>query len=197
MKNNITEEFTNKMLKYEKQLDKDFAGLLQSMPGGENLRRCIQCGTCSATCPFSHVMDYTPRRIIHLIREGFKEEVLRSFTPWLCASCFSCRVRCPKEIKITDLMYLIKREAIKNNYYPKNAPIVSLTKESVRMIHKNGRISESYLMGIVLLKVSVLKLLRMSGLGLKMLLTGRFTLIPERIKNRSELEKVLAFSDKK
>lgn len=193
----MAQELPNKSVIYERQLDVNFTDLIQSMPGGENLRRCIQCGTCSATCPFSHVMDYTPRKIIYLIREGFKEEVMSSFTPWLCASCFSCRVHCPKEIKITDLMYLIKREAIKNNHYPPKTPIVSLTKESVKMIHKNGRISEGYLMGIVLLKVSFLKLLRMSGLGLKMLLTGRFPLIPEKIKRHGDLKKILAFSNKK
>ena len=53
-----------------------------------------------------------PRRIIQLVREGFRHDALRSQTIWLCASCYACAVHCPQDIHITDVMYTLKREAI-------------------------------------------------------------------------------------
>ena len=43
---------------------------------GESLKSCIQCGTCSGTCPVVEFMDQTPRRLIGMINADMKEEVL-------------------------------------------------------------------------------------------------------------------------
>ncbi len=67
-----------------------------------------------APVPLSIYMDFTPRRIMTLVREGFRKEALSSQTIWLCASCYSCAVHCPQDIHITDVMYSLKREAIKD-----------------------------------------------------------------------------------
>ncbi|HZP02835.1 MAG TPA: 4Fe-4S dicluster domain-containing protein, partial [Terriglobia bacterium] len=83
------------MVKYEVERDPDFARWVTGVIGGERIRNCIQCGLCSASCPLSPYMDYTPRRLIHMAREGFKRDVLQSFTIWLCTSCYSCTVECP------------------------------------------------------------------------------------------------------
>lgn len=183
-------------IKFENQKDKKFSEWIHSVPGGENINRCIQCGTCSATCPFSHWMDYTPRQIIHLSKEGFKKDVLSSFTPWLCASCYSCRVQCPKEIKITDIMYAIKRKAIEENFYPKNIPTAVMAKEFGRMIKLTGKVTESYLMGLVLLKTNWFKLLGMTKLGINMFLKGRVSVLPETMKNRDDIKKMFMSLDK-
>jgi heterodisulfide reductase subunit C len=31
-----------------------------AIPGGEGIRLCIQCGTCTASCPNADKMEYTP-----------------------------------------------------------------------------------------------------------------------------------------
>jgi len=72
---------------------------------------CIQCGMCGGSCPLGHVMDYTPRRIIQLAREGLLDAVLRSTTPWLCVSCYTCTARCPGDLKITDVLFPALRDA--------------------------------------------------------------------------------------
>ena len=106
-------EDVHRLIKYESELDQGFGAEIAHLAHGEKFYTCIQCGTCSATCPVSHFMDFTPRRIIAMVRAGFKEEVLRSFTIWLCSSCYSCTADCPREIKITDVMYALKQLAIK------------------------------------------------------------------------------------
>ena len=63
-------------VQYESELDHHFVDEITSIPGGDKLYSCIQCGTCSGMCPLSHHMDYTPRQIIAMIRAGFKREVL-------------------------------------------------------------------------------------------------------------------------
>jgi heterodisulfide reductase subunit D len=80
-------------------------------PEGRLIRRCIQCGTCSASCPTAYAMDYTPRKLWRLVNLGLVEEVLNSRTFWLCTVCKSCQVRCPRGIGITDAMVALKEWA--------------------------------------------------------------------------------------
>ena len=178
-------------MKYEAERDADFARWATSQTGGENLRHCIQCGVCSATCPLSLYMDYTPRRLINLAREGFKKEVLSSMTIWLCASCYSCRVECPKKIQVTDIMYALKRRAIQEGVYPKRFPIPVLAKEFGRMIFMWGRVNETLLVIDLFLRTNWFKFLSMTGLGLNLMRTGRMSFFPEQIRRKAELRKIL------
>ena len=57
-------------------------------------------------------MDYNPRRILHMLRLGLGERVLQSQAIWLCTSCYSCTVRCPREIKISDAMLGLRSLAV-------------------------------------------------------------------------------------
>jgi heterodisulfide reductase subunit C len=75
---------------------------------GENLFGCYQCGTCSAGCPFIEDMDLSPDEIIRYIILD-RKEVLNSKTIWLCASCFTCAERCPRDINITKIMEALRQ----------------------------------------------------------------------------------------
>lgn len=178
-------------IKYEADRDRDFAQWVTRQTGGDNLRHCIQCGVCSATCPLSLYMDYTPRRLINLAREGFKDEVLSSFTIWLCASCYACRAECPKQIKVTDIMYALKRRAIREGSYPRRFPIPILAKEFSRMIRGFGRTPETFLVADLFLRTNWLRFLDMIGLGLNLLRTGRMSFVPESIQGRDQLRRIL------
>ena len=99
--------------KFEAERDPEFVRWISHTVGGEKIRDCQQCGLCSATCPLSPSMDLSPRRLMDLSREGFKEEVLSSFSIWLCTSCYACTVGCPKQINVTQVMYALKERAIR------------------------------------------------------------------------------------
>ena len=178
-------------IKYESELDPDFITQIQAIPGGEHLSTCIQCGTCSATCPMSIYMDYTPRRLIAMARSGFKQEVLQSFTIWLCASCYSCSVECPKQIKITDTMYAFKRYAMNEKVYPKRFPIPVLAREFFKIIQSRGRNSERSLILRLYFKTNVFNLLKQVPIGLRLLARGRLGLKSERIKGKKQLQSIL------
>ncbi|HMQ77919.1 MAG TPA: 4Fe-4S dicluster domain-containing protein [Ignavibacteria bacterium] len=178
-------------IKYESELDKSFKDKIAKSAHGEKLYGCIQCGTCSAACPVSHYMDYTPRKIIQMVREGFKEEVLTSSTVWLCASCYACTVECPKGIKITDVMYALKRESILGNYYPKKSPASILANNFFNQVLNNGRNSEGPLLVKMYLKTNPFMLLKNMALGFKLWMRGRISLKTERIKDKRSLKRLL------
>jgi len=178
-------------IKYQAELDGNFAKEIASTPGCDNLFSCIQCGKCSGTCPLSIYMDYTPRRVIAMTRAGFKEEVLQSQTIWLCASCYSCTVECPKEIKITDVMYALKQRAIRDKVYPKRFPTPILAREFFSSIWKYGRNTESWLIVRMYLKSNPFKMIAQSLLGFNLWRTGRMGLKPESIKDRTGLQRLL------
>jgi len=178
-------------IKYESELDPTFGESVAAAAYGEKLFSCIQCGTCSATCPVSPYMDYTPRRIIAMVREGFREEVLHSVTIWLCASCYSCTVECPREIKITDVMYALKQEAMAKGMYAGRFPIPVLAREFFRGVEKTGRSSEGRLMITYFLRTNPLSMLRNSLLALRLWWTGRLSLREESTKTRGEVGKLL------
>ncbi len=166
-------------IKYDAERDRGFPAGIMARPGCETLRRCIQCGTCSAACPLSIYMDRTPRQVIALTRSGFKREVLSSQTIWLCSSCYACAVECPKEIRITDIMYALKRQAIREGLYPRRFPIPVLAREFFKMVRRHGRITEGPLVMKLFWKTDWLAALRSWRLGWDLLRTGRFSLKTE------------------
>lgn len=76
---------------------------------GQKLLVCYQCGKCSAGCPAVSQMDILPNQIIRFAQLGLKEELLESKSIWVCASCYTCNVRCPKGIKIAEVMEVLRQ----------------------------------------------------------------------------------------
>jgi quinone-modifying oxidoreductase subunit QmoC len=177
--------------RYAEDVNLSFPAEITAEPGGEDLLSCIQCGTCSGGCPLAVYMDYSPRRIIALTRAGLEGDVLKSVTPWLCASCYECQVRCPRGLKVTDIMYAVKCRAIRKGLYPKNYPVPLLAREFYRMVAAHGRNSEMRLVIKLWLRTKPLALLGMAPQGLKLLRTGRMSLGQERIKRIDQLRKLL------
>jgi len=101
------------------ELDLNFRNEIAAEPGGEQIRFCFQCGTCTASCPVRAVEDrFNPRRIIRMSLLGMKQEVLNAAFVWLCSSCYACQERCPQGVKITGIMGAIKNIAVKNKLVP-------------------------------------------------------------------------------
>jgi heterodisulfide reductase subunit C len=100
-------------------LDPAFRHEIAAEPGGEMIRFCFQCGTCTASCPVRAVDDhFNPRRIIRMALLGMKNDVLTSSFVWLCSSCYACQERCPQGVKITGIMGALKNIAVRNNLVP-------------------------------------------------------------------------------
>jgi len=180
-----------RVVKFEAERDPDFARWITQTVGGERIRHCLQCGLCSGSCPLSLYMDYTPRRLMHLSREGFKEEVLSSYTIWLCTCCYACMVECPKKINITHMMYALKTRAMKEGFYPKRFAIPVLAREFSRMIRASGRITESRLVMRVFFKTAIWRMMGFGKLGLRLMRTGRMRMQREKVQRRGDIVTLL------
>jgi heterodisulfide reductase subunit C len=81
---------------YNERIEQEIAGL----PGGENIHRCWQCGSCTNSCTVNAVNpEFNPRYWIYLIRLGMEAELLRDKDIiWQCVSCNKCTYACPRDV---------------------------------------------------------------------------------------------------
>jgi len=158
---------------------------------GNPLKICIQCGTCSGTCPVAEFMDHTPRRLIAMINADLKDQVLASNTFWHCASCYHCTVRCPSGIDIAELMYALKRYSIWKNQHQEGliGPVFSET--FVKTIMKSGRSYEPILATSYLFSYGVQELLQEAQTATSLMLKGRLPLLPPRIKRLENFRRMV------
>jgi len=80
------------------------------------LHECYQCGKCTAGCPMAHAMDVMPRQVVRMLQLGMVEDLMKSKTIWLCATCHTCVERCPHEIDIPSLIERTRYEAKRLKY---------------------------------------------------------------------------------
>ncbi len=148
----------------------------------EDIRRliqaCIQCGTCSASCPNQFAMDLTPRRLWRLVLLGQEEEIFSSRTFCLCSACYFCTLRCPRGLQLTEAMYRLKQVAAKRKLktYKASQAFYGSFLESVR---RHGRVREGEFMALYLgaMKNPLLPF-RFAPLGLRLLAKGKLDLKP-------------------
>lgn len=82
---------------------------------GTSFRKCMQCGTCSGGCPMAEEMDSTPREVVLAAHFGLREKVIAANVVWLCASCQTCAVRCPRGVDVPKLMEAIRQVSLREN----------------------------------------------------------------------------------
>lgn len=139
----------------------------------ESLQACMQCGTCTASCPNAFAMDLTPRQMWRLVQFGMVDRILQSRTYWFCSSCYMCTLRCPRGLKLTQAMSYLKRLAqlSGNHAAHRNAAFYTAFMDNVR---RHGRAKETSLMsGYFLRSRDPLLPLKYVPLGLRMLGKGK------------------------
>ena len=86
-----------------------------------DVRRCMQCGRCSANCPAAFKMDLLPHRVVWDVSCGQVQELLASSAPWQCLSCLACEERCPRGVSPARIMEALRLVTIRqqgNNKLP-------------------------------------------------------------------------------
>jgi quinone-modifying oxidoreductase, subunit QmoC len=87
--------------------------------GGEDLKKCYQCATCSVVCPISPDNKPFPRKEMIAASWGLKDKLVKSADPWLCHNCGDCSTRCPRKAKPADVLAAIRAQAISEYSGPK------------------------------------------------------------------------------
>lgn len=98
-------------------LDPNFKDEVAARPGGENVRLCFACGTCTAACPVAAVDEtFNPRQMIRMILLGMKRELLGSPALWRCIQCYACYAKCPQNVKFRDVMKVLRALAVEQGF---------------------------------------------------------------------------------
>ena len=101
------------------ELDQEFKFEVSRRSGGENIKACFACGACDGGCPVRKIYsDYHPRKIIHMVLLGMKDKVLSSPLIWLCSTCYTCYERCPQNVKLCEVMNVLKNMAAEAGHVP-------------------------------------------------------------------------------
>jgi heterodisulfide reductase subunit C2 len=98
--------------------DPNFKYDVAAQPGGEYIKVCYSCGTCTAGCPVAEAdASYSPRRIIRQILLGQREAVLSDDLMWYCETCYACSAYCPQNVKFGDVMRALREMAVAEGHY--------------------------------------------------------------------------------
>ncbi|MFW9908168.1 MAG: 4Fe-4S dicluster domain-containing protein [Candidatus Thorarchaeota archaeon] len=96
-----------------------FSREVASVPGGEAINKCIQCGICTASCMVARASEkYRPRKLIQKILIGKREEVLRSEQPWFCMTCRMCEQNCQEGVSPAEVFHAVRYLAARDGHVP-------------------------------------------------------------------------------
>jgi heterodisulfide reductase subunit C len=139
----------NTMMKprYVSDYDPDFFKVIQSYPGGENVHRCWQCGSCTNSCTVNALnSDFNPRHWIYLIRMGFEDELVRDKDLiWQCVSCNKCTYACPRDVVPEGVMKATAHWLELKVHTPKS-PSTEFDEEFSSQVFRTGKIEDGRVM---------------------------------------------------
>ncbi|MBO4423285.1 MAG: 4Fe-4S dicluster domain-containing protein [Clostridia bacterium] len=78
-----------------------------------NVKKCMRCGKCSATCPSYDGMEYHPHQFVYMVETGDIEPLLSSECLYKCLSCFACVDRCPRGVEPAKLVEAVRLTVIR------------------------------------------------------------------------------------
>ncbi|WP_028325577.1 4Fe-4S dicluster domain-containing protein [Desulfatirhabdium butyrativorans] len=152
----------------------------------EKLAACMQCGTCTGSCPNAFSMDLTPRHLWRLVLSGLTEEVFRSRTFFLCSQCFRCTLRCPRGLPLTEAMSDLKNLACQSGWFERSESVV-FYRHFLSSVRKHGRLNELELMsGFFMAMGNPVLPFRFASLGIRLIRKGKLSFVPSA-KHRKDL----------
>lgn len=96
------------------QPDVDFVKQIVGL-GGDTLKKCFQCATCSVVCPISPDNKPFPRKEMIAASWGLKDRLVGNGDIWLCHNCGDCSTMCPRGANPGDVLGAVRSYAI-NEY---------------------------------------------------------------------------------
>lgn len=142
----------------------------------QKLSACMQCGTCTGSCGSAAAMDYAPREIWRLLQLGLEEEIFDSKTFWLCSSCYTCTLRCPRGLPLTEAMACLKAVAMTRGA-AKERMSPTFYRSFLENVRRHGRVHEMEMMGRFFLALgNPLTPIGFTPLGLRLMLKGKLSL---------------------
>lgn len=173
----------------QKQNTESFLSLVEER-SGQPIHRCYQCEKCANGCPMLGHMDLSTNQLFLWIQLDAQEEALAANTPWLCASCYTCSVRCPNQIDIAQVMDALRGIARERGHDSPIEGFIEFHETFLDMVRRRGRVNEVALM--TRLHKNPLALLSQSRLGWAMFRRGRLALLSPGVRDREAIRAIFA-----
>lgn len=177
----------SKMTLSAETMNLDFVRKVEKL-SGSSVRRCFQCGKCSAGCPMRSFMEHPPNRIVRLLQLGQFERVLAGRSIWYCASCETCTARCPNKVDLAAIMDALRKCSWDAKGTSKESLVQLANKLFLENIRTYGRQYEMRLAAVFNLQSG--KLLKDFMLGPKLMSKGKLKMFHQKNKNIKEIERI-------
>jgi heterodisulfide reductase subunit C len=175
------------MIISQETMDVDFVRKVEAL-SGTSVRRCFQCGKCSAGCPMATFMEHPPNRVVRLLQLGQWQRILAGRSIWYCASCETCSTRCPNKVHLASIMDALRKLSWDAEGASKESYVQLANKLFLQNIRSYGRQYEMRLAAVFNVKSG--QFLKDLMLGPKLLAKGKLKMFHSKNKNLPEIEKI-------
>jgi heterodisulfide reductase subunit C len=166
------------------------SGLLATVDehSGQRIMSCYQCGKCTAGCPVAGVVALGPRQVIRAVQLGMREPALGNDMIWMCLSCQTCSVRCPREIDVAAVMEALRLLAVAQRVPSPVEDIAVFHRVFLGLVKRSGRVYE---LGLgALYNLLSKRPLTNATLLPKMLVRGKLPLMPTSVRGKADVKAI-------
>ena len=153
-----------------------------------DIELCLECGKCSGGCSNAHIFDYTPRKIIQMIKIGAEDTLLNMDSLWTCVSCHLCVDRCPSSINIPRILDYLREKAYQQGIKATRPNVELFHELMLGSIKRTGKVAEAPLM--IQYNLFTKQFFNSVDLAPKMFFKGKLNPFTAKVKNINQVRRL-------